>query len=209
MENAADFYQRFESLGANCEFGLVQRRHGAEPLGLLRWPAITLPGILACLKNEFSELDDISNFSLFPGPHDDWDIMTPHFSLHLYAKIGTVDEDTLLRSAFRRIQFMRRNLLENLEDAEKIFVFKEWQFRMSDTDITDIFNALRVYNTENRLLAVRLTRLGDPAGSVSEVSEGLWSGYVEWDEKIASEETVPFQSWERICQTVTGSSASP
>ena len=28
---------RFESIGSDCEFGAVQRRYGAEPLGLLRW----------------------------------------------------------------------------------------------------------------------------------------------------------------------------
>jgi hypothetical protein len=31
------------SLGDNCEFGLVQRRGGAEPLGLLRFASIFLP----------------------------------------------------------------------------------------------------------------------------------------------------------------------
>jgi tetratricopeptide (TPR) repeat protein len=33
----ADILLKFESLGENCEFGLVQRHYGAEPLGLLRW----------------------------------------------------------------------------------------------------------------------------------------------------------------------------
>jgi hypothetical protein len=209
VDTEAEFYQNFESLGANCEFGLLQRRFGAEPLGLLRWPAITVDGLVACLKSEFAELGDISNLSLFPGPHDEWDVMTPHFSLHLHAKIGSVDEADLLRSAFRRIQFMRRSLLENLEDAEKIFVFKEWQVRMTDADIEGIFTALRQYNPGNRLLAVRLERPVDPSGSVGEVAAGLWSGYVEWDELVASRETVPVESWVRICRAVSGLPASP
>jgi hypothetical protein len=33
----------FESLGDNCEFGLVQRIGGVEPLGLLRFAGIHLP----------------------------------------------------------------------------------------------------------------------------------------------------------------------
>lgn len=198
----AEFYQAFESLGANCEFGLVQRKFGAEPLGLLRWPAIDAAGLLACLRGGFKELDEISNLTLVPGAHDDWDVQTPHFLLHLYAKIGTVEEGELVKTAFRRIQFMRRCMLESLEDADKIFVFKEWQFRMSDAEIEQIFTALKQYNSDNRLLAVRLHSDGCPAGSVSEVLPGLWSGYVEWDEKIASDETVPYASWQRICRTV-------
>jgi len=36
-----DLVQRFESLGDNCEFGMVQRYAGAEPLSLFRF--IVLP----------------------------------------------------------------------------------------------------------------------------------------------------------------------
>jgi hypothetical protein len=196
------FYQDFESLGANCEFGLVQRHFGAEPLGLLRWPAITVNGLITCLKSDFSELCDIASLSLIPGPNNDWDVQTPHFSLHLYAKIGSVDEETLLKSAFRRIQFMRRSLLESLEDAEKIFVFKEWQFRMSDVDIASMNAALKRHNAKNQLLAVRLDSSGAKAGSVVQVSDGLWVGYVELDAKVSAAENVPFDSWDRICRTV-------
>jgi hypothetical protein len=203
-DDAADeqFYQGFESLGANCEFGLVQRRYGAEPLGLLRWPAITVAGLVAGLRNGFTELGDIANLSLFTGPNDDWDVMTPNFSLHLYAKIGTVDEESLLKSAFRRIQFMRRSLLECLEDAEKIFVFKEWQFRMTDAEIGSIFEELMRYNRNNQLLAVRLEESGDLSGTVAQPSPGLWVGHVELDARVSAAENVPFESWDRICRAV-------
>jgi len=197
-----EFYQGFESLGANCEFGLVQRRFGAEPLGLLRWPAITVAGLVSGLQNKFAELCNISNLSLFPGPEDDWDIMTPNFSLHLYTKIGTVDEASLLNSAFRRMQFMRRSLLESLEDAEKVFVFKEWQFRMSDADILSIWDRLKRYNRNNRLLAVRLENAGNRSATVAESADGLWVGYVERDASISAPDNVPFESWDRICRRV-------
>jgi hypothetical protein len=196
------FYQSFESLGANCEFGLVQRRHGAEPLGLLRWPAITVQGLVASLNDAFSELQDIANLRLIPGPKDEWDIAAPNFSLHLHERIGSVDEKALLKSAHRRLQFLRRSLLETLEDAEKILVFKEWQFRMTDADIASIFESLKRYNAGNRLVAVRLAAPDGPVGSVTEVEPGLWSGYVESDAQVSAAENVPFDSWDRICRQV-------
>jgi hypothetical protein len=196
------YYQSFESIGANCEFGLVQRRYGAEPLGLLRWPAITVEGLVASLDSEFSEIQDIANLRLIPGPKNDWDVAAPNFSLHLYAKIGSVDEAALLTSAHKRLQFLRRSLLETLEDADKILVFKEWQFRMTDSDIEAIFARLKRYNPANRLIAVRLSGPGCLAGSVAEIEPGLWSGYVESDAPVSAAENVPFDSWDRICRAV-------
>ncbi|HEX2941395.1 MAG TPA: hypothetical protein VHO91_10130 [Rhodopila sp.] len=40
---ADDILFAFESLGDNCEFGLVQRYHGIEPLGLLRLAGFNVP----------------------------------------------------------------------------------------------------------------------------------------------------------------------
>jgi hypothetical protein len=197
-----EFYQNFESLGANCEFGLVQRHFGSEPLGLLRWPAIDVAGLLDSLKNQFTELNDIANCTLIPGPKGDWDIQTPNFSLHLYTKMGSVDEGTLLKSAFRRIGFMRRGLIETLEEAEKIFVFKEWQFRMSDTEITLISDGIKRYNPANRFLAVRLSTPDTPPGSAVLVQPGLWSAYVESDARVSATDNVPINSWNRICRFV-------
>lgn len=203
-----EFYQEFESLGANCEFGLVQRHFGAEPLGLLRWPAISVDGLLASLQSGFSELDDISNLTLIPAADNTWDVKTPHFSLHLYTQIGSEPEEAVLASAFRRIQFMRRMLIENLEENEKIFVFKEWRFRMSDADIANIDRAVKNFNRDNRLLAVRLAPALAIAGSVALVSDGLWSGYVELDEATASAATVPLASWIHICRTIGSMTAT-
>jgi hypothetical protein len=48
----------FESLGDNCEFGLVQRRMGAEPLGLLRFSYVELPLLVRGLRCGFEGLGD-------------------------------------------------------------------------------------------------------------------------------------------------------
>jgi len=54
----------FESLGENCEFGLVQRRFDAEPLGLLRW-TYTGPDMLAqLLEFKFENLGNTEDLVL-------------------------------------------------------------------------------------------------------------------------------------------------
>ena len=47
---------KFQSMGQDCEFGLVQRPCGAEPLGLFRFCNIWLHDLIQCLRSEFSEL---------------------------------------------------------------------------------------------------------------------------------------------------------
>ena len=49
---------KFQSMGQDCEFGCVQRQCEAEPLGLFRFGATQLHGLIQCLRNEFSELTD-------------------------------------------------------------------------------------------------------------------------------------------------------
>lgn len=61
---ALQFMLGFESLGDNCEFGLVQRRCGAEPLGLLRFSNIELGPLLRGLVAEFDELGARENLEL-------------------------------------------------------------------------------------------------------------------------------------------------
>lgn len=43
MDARAEILGQFESLGDNCEFGLVQRIGGIEPLGLLRFAGFHIP----------------------------------------------------------------------------------------------------------------------------------------------------------------------
>lgn len=49
--------ERFESLGQNCEFGLLQRRCGAEPLGLLRFSSVRLERLIHGIRANFEGID--------------------------------------------------------------------------------------------------------------------------------------------------------
>ncbi len=59
MAALQDLMLRFAALGDNCEFGLVQRQAGAEPLGLLRFAGFHIPAerrlgrLIEALDREF------------------------------------------------------------------------------------------------------------------------------------------------------------
>lgn len=46
----------FESLGDNCEFGFVQRYHGAEPSSLYRWATAPLHGVMRGLEDGWADI---------------------------------------------------------------------------------------------------------------------------------------------------------
>ena len=57
----------FESLGDNCEFGLVQRDGGAEPLGLLRFAGMSLGNLVAALEAKLDGLGTIDTVTVYPA----------------------------------------------------------------------------------------------------------------------------------------------
>ena len=62
---AVQFMQGFESLGDNCEFGLLQRRCGAEPLGLLRFANLELRPELLGLESGFDAIGDLDEMEFW------------------------------------------------------------------------------------------------------------------------------------------------
>jgi hypothetical protein len=57
---------QFESLGDNCELGLVQRMAGAEPLGLLRFAGVPLRHLIRAMEARFEGMADTANIRVEP-----------------------------------------------------------------------------------------------------------------------------------------------
>ena len=81
---------RFESLGSNCEFGLVQRNFGAEPLSLLRWSNLTPTSLCAMLETRFDDVGNPENS--FVQIHGDEYLTgdSRYFSMHSSHESGSI-----------------------------------------------------------------------------------------------------------------------
>ena len=142
--NAADIMMKFESLGADCVFGYVQRSVGAEPLGLLRWACMPFPRLLEALDNKFKGLGVPENIEIEASDEvhatlGDREYTATDRSYDMWAHTFVpVSPDADLAAVAldvgRRSRFLSRGLLDELEIGEKIFIYKDAANALTDAD---------------------------------------------------------------------------
>ena len=185
---------RFESLGQNCEFGVVQRHYGAEPLGLLRFSSTPLHLLVAALNNDLAGIGEPENTKLGvqTGEYVTSDSRY-HMLMHTFIRAGDDDPQKRHGSFCRRLQYLRDKLLGDLADARKIFVYS-WEEAAEDSDIRDLHRALNRFGA-NRLLFVRAADREHAAGTLRKLDDGLLVGYVDRLEI----ENPSFSVWLELC----------
>jgi hypothetical protein len=210
-----DLVLQFESLGDNCELGLIQRRVGAEPLGLLRFSGSPLRNLLSALDARFIHIADPAHVRLQPENGEYMVKLTKYdFTYHSDAKVGDVEPERLIRQQRRIIGFLARKLIDDLENPSKIFVFRQNE-PVAAGDLIDLRLAISAYGP-GRLLWVQPACPGHPPGTAVLVDERLIVGYVR---RLAARETVPnldLDSWLavlrgawRIAQAIGPATALP
>ena len=193
----------FESLGDNCEFGLVQRHAGVEPLGLLRFAGMSLGNLVAALGRRFEGLGNVATVTVYPtGDVGHREFMVHETSLdtryHTFISEHEIDAEELRAREAKRLGFLRRKLLDDLAAGEKIWVWREWA--MTDAArLQPLLDVLRSLGP-NVLLWVVAADDGHPPGTVERLDRYFIKGYVE---RLAPYENAadirPF-SWFEVCE---------
>lgn len=198
----------FESLGGSghgCEFGLVQRALGAEPLGLLRWADLGFDFLVAALECEFDGVGSPENtFVFFPNGDEShyWSRDTRFWmaqGAHIPAAKITKEFATL--QICRRQQFLRRKLLSDLAVGEKIFVYKNQLRMLNSEEVMRLYRAIRRYGS-GTLLYVRTEDAAHVNGMVEYTEPGLMIGYIDHFSHSPTDESLglPVESWTSICR---------
>jgi tetratricopeptide (TPR) repeat protein len=188
-----ELFMQFESLGYNCEFGIVQRQFGAEPLSLLRWTA-TDPDMLATALN--NQLDGVglpeNTRIVLDSDYRTKD--TRYFMLmHTFITPSQATPEELLPKFCKRLQYLRLKLLDDLRAADKIFLYKAI-VPITDAEIMPLWKAVRAYGP-NTLVVARIANAQHPAGSVRIIEPGLIVGYFD----RTSTTDPSFDIWLKIC----------
>ncbi len=204
-----DLVLQFEGLGGTaqgCEFGLFQRELGAEPLSLLRWTLMNAETLADALESDFEGVgtpeQTVLDFFEWPD-YREYCTADRRFlmKMHTWVKEDEKPFDPMFQMMCRRLTFLRDKLLDDLAAAGKIFVFKMGDRMCTPAQVARIHRALRRHGP-NTLLYVRLADHAHPDGTVEQVQEGLFIGYISHfnqapDGKVRK---LARDSWLAICR---------
>lgn len=164
-------YERFESLGGDCEFGFHQRRHGREPLSLFRWAGMPREKMIELFKNQLQDFASEDTAALKPNaPNlEDGDSLEYYFHdrkyefySHTNATKKNVDfshtEADILASITPHFTMLTRKLQDDLAEAEKAFLYKSRQ-NLSTAECIELHDAMCTLGN-NKLLIVQLKQEG-------------------------------------------------
>jgi hypothetical protein len=192
----------FESLGSNCELGMVQRHYGAEPLGLFRFSYTPLDGLLAALEGDFhtASFGDRASLVLNPETREFELVDRVHgFEWHTWQYDGQADAETLERQELVRLPYLVRRFYETLEDGEKILVLRDEDAPTDPAKVERLLAALRRHG-EVTLLWVGVATDGHAAGDVEWAGEGLLRGWIDRLTTRREAINASMFAWGVICQ---------
>jgi hypothetical protein len=198
-----DLLLSFESCGDDCEFGLLQRRHGAEPLSALRW-AFCRPLILAqLLETEFEGFGDLENIECTVMPWGEIKTREAKYGIgmHTFIRADGIDMAAFRSRESRRLLMLRRKLLEDLELAEKVFVYKA-HAGLIPPMLDRLTSAFANYVGAKALFV--LPAEGRPNAHIERHNDRVILGYLSEfgspDSRVNRGWAIPFDEWVTLCK---------
>nr|WP_321986024.1 hypothetical protein [uncultured Lichenicoccus sp.] len=173
----AELMLLFENIGDNCEFGLVQRHFGAEPVGLLRFAGLgDAYRLIRLLDDDFGRLGEPGSLRTIVVGGEYW-IQDRIYGVayHTFRYQHDSDAADVLRDNEAKTRYLARKLREDLEDGEKIFVYKR-AVTQDPHEVLALHAALNRFGAACRLLWVTPEDDAHRPGDVEWVSDRLLRG---------------------------------
>jgi tetratricopeptide (TPR) repeat protein len=190
---------RFESLGEDCEFGLFQREVGAEPLGLLRFAGTPPEHLISALECRLEGVGTKEHTVLLERGNE-YVASDTRFgmTMHTHINPATAEFNATYEMILKKLNYLKRQFLEDLEDGEKIFVYKDRWDRMVPR-LRQFRRALSMYGP-CKVLIVRLASGGWASGDIEVVDDLTIFGYIDRHGHDGVRWNVPVEGWLSLCR---------
>jgi hypothetical protein len=196
------FILNFESLGDNCEFGLVQRVCGAEAfLSLLRFAGMELPVLLHALDAGLQDFGDPANveIKLDDKPRPEFIVHERRYQafFHTFRYQGETHEAEMHASESKRLAYCARRFVADLKRGNRILVVKRNE-PLREHEILPLHSALSSYG-RNFLLWMVPADPEHTSGSVEVVIPGLFKGYIHRFAPHEDAQDLLIEDWLEVC----------
>lgn len=204
LVDEAKIFSCFQSLGDDCEFALMQRAVGAERLHLLQWASTTPEQLAEMLCNNFSNFANENEISFRESGVDDEIIMFDHvygLSGHTWISKNEPNLDNKLQNYRKRLLFLKEKLIDDLEDGNYIFLYKN----MNQIDNQILSKLIEYFNNCANSYLVIVSRANSESNCVG---QARWIGQRVL-EAFTHERVSPIwifdqkgEAWSRLCRAV-------
>jgi len=185
------YYERFESIGMDCEYGFLQRANGREPLGLFRWGAMPLASLIELFQKRFKDFAKLDasflkikiNPETGGGDYHFYD-STYGFEGHTWYTKKNIDisvtEEDLHLKVQKHFSLLGRKLREEMEGSEKIFLYKS-DDSISEAQCRALHQAMQALGPNKLLVVMRQNpQANQPAGALHILEPDLVLGFVDY-----------------------------
>jgi hypothetical protein len=194
----SEILRAFESLGDNCEFGLVQSSVGTEQLSLFRFNSVSTDALLRAIESDFVDFENPQAIEIEIACNDEFVIHVRKygFRFHTFYHRDDVEIDRLRRQQISVLRFLARKFREDLRAGNKIFVRKS--ATSSYQEIVALHGVLRRYS-EATLLWVARQDDTKRTGAVEVLAPGLLKGHIDRFSEYTDASASSF-AWFDICR---------
>lgn len=176
--NTKDIFDSFMSVGDNCEFGLIQRHFGSEPLDLLRWMTVPVDPLCELFRTKFERFGDADSVDL-EDHGGEYVIHERNYDLfgHSFVRVSDAEYEQFLLEIRKRFRFLKRKMLDDIDEGARVLVYKSNNPLASDK-IVELFRSVQSV-TKCPLLVVQAATSAHEVGKVARSPDGPLVGFVE------------------------------
>lgn len=189
-------FDAFQSLGESCEFGFVQQHFGSQTLGLFRFASTTADGLIAAFEHGLARAICPATLEVTAGDGE-YHVAVPAYGMRFHTTVLThaMTADAVKAHETRRLEFLVRKFGEDLEDADKIFVYTSFD-RPPPAKMKRLAACLRRHGC-NRLMVVTRASNARQCGAFRLIAEGLAVAHV--DQLGGGPSASTLKVWSAIC----------
>jgi glycosyltransferase involved in cell wall biosynthesis len=203
-------FSRFRSLGLNCEFGVVQKISNVTKHGLLDWFTTDPVCLLRMLNERFDGVGSIEQTHVFASGKEY--IVSDKkygFSGHTFVNPEDINEDKFLIEITSRLNYLKRGMIESLEDGDEIFVYKMNHLPVDQNIIREIARSISFYGPGILLSVSDSSATGMPDGYVVRSTSNLLEGHLANMSPLGHAYDVHIPGWRNICKKALALLESP